>query len=328
MRLNIIISFAGLKSSQSSAPYALQRLAGSTILGHILVFLFDLQIDKLTLLVGSGREQVQDWMQQHLPDIAVSVLLVEEADDPVSGLQASQSALDSTPTLFVSGNYVIEADYPDFILCEANASCLVQAEQDSTPSALLGIDEAGFLTAAADAREVTWAGSFYFRSGLDLGKALDAMDRQGSRGVEGLLSQLAAQGAEILTKQAVHCLKIQSNEDLLHANAWLLRIDHGSQDAIERSYAEDFTVLPPVFLHETAVIENSVIGPYVNLEAEAKVQNSIICNALIGSGAEISDAVLTDSIIGDNSIIKGRKHIVMADDGEVIELGVAERAIS
>lgn len=320
MRLNIIISFAGLKSSQSSAPYALQRLAGSTILGHILVFLFDLQMDKLTLLVGSGREQVQDWMQQHLPDIAVSVLLVEEADDPVSGLQASQSALDSTPTLFVSGNYVIEADYPDLIVCEANASCLVQAEQDSTPSALLGIDEDGFLTAAADAREVMWAGSFYFRSGSDLGKALDAMDRQGSRGVEGLLSQLAAQGAEILTKQAVHCLKIQSNEDLLHANAWLLRIDHGSQDAIERSYAEDFTVIPPVFLHETAVIEYSVIGPFVNLEANASVRNSVVRNSLIGLGAQIADAVLDGSLIGDNAVITGQASALIAGDGVTTEI--------
>ncbi len=320
MRLNIIISFAGLKSSQSSAPYALQRLAGSTILGHILVFLFDLQMDKLTLLVGSGREQVQDWMQQHLPDIALSVLLVEEADDPVSGLHACRSELDSTPTLFISGNYVIEADYPDFIVCEAKASCLLQGEQGSTPSELLRIDEAGFLTAAADAREALWAGSCYFQSGLDLGRALDAMDRQGSRGVGSLLSQLAAQGAEISTKQAVHCLKIQSNEDMLHANAWLLRIDHGSQDAIERSYAEDFTVIPPVFLHETAVIEYSVIGPFVNLEAHASVRNSVVRNSVIGLGAQIADAVLDGSLIGDNAVITGQTSALIAGDGVTIEI--------
>ena len=118
MSLNIIISFAGLKSSQSTAPYALQRLAGSTILGHILVFLFDLQMDKLTLIVGSGREQVQSWVQQYLPDIPLSVLLVEEADDPVSALYACRSELDSAPTLFISGNYVVEADYPDFAVWE------------------------------------------------------------------------------------------------------------------------------------------------------------------------------------------------------------------
>ncbi len=318
--MNIIISFAGLKSSQSSAPYALQRLAGSTILGHILVFLFDLQMDKLTLLVGSGREQVQDWMQQHLPDIALSVLLVEEADDPVSGLHACRSELDSTPTLFISGNYVIEADYPDFIVCEAKASCLLQGEQGSTPSELLRIDEAGFLTAAADAREAMWAGSCYFQSGLDLGRALDAMDRQGSRGVGSLLSQLAAQGAEISTKQAVHCLKIQSNEDMLHANAWLLRIDHGSQDAIERSYAEDFTVIPPVFLHETAVIEYSVIGPFVNLEAHASVRNSVVRNSVIGLGAQIADAVLDGSLIGDNAVITGQTSALIAGDGVTIEI--------
>jgi hypothetical protein len=50
-------------------------------------------------------------------------------------------------------------------------------------------------------------------------------------------------------------------EGLLFANARLLGLGYGSEDAVERSYVEDFTVIPPVFLHETAEIENSVVGP-------------------------------------------------------------------
>ncbi len=321
MSLNIIISFASLKSSQSSAPYALQKLAGSTILAHILVFLLDLPINKLTLIVGSGREQVESWARRYLPDVPLSVLLVEKAVDPFSALYDCRAELDSEPTLYVSGNFVIEADYLDFVAGSASASCLIQGDQDSAPSELLRIDEAGFLTVTDDARQANWAGSCWFRDGSDLAMALDAVDRRGSRGLQSLLSHLVAQGAQISTKQAVYCLNTQSIESLLNANAWLLRIDHGSEDAIERSYAEDFTVIPPVFLHETAVIENSVIGPYVNLEAEAIVQNSIIRNSLIGAGAQISDTVLTDSMIGENAVVRGQRNVIVVDDGAVIHLG-------
>jgi glucose-1-phosphate thymidylyltransferase len=107
---------------------------------------------------------------------------------------------------------------------------------------------------------------------------------------------------------------------MLHANARLLRLDYGSQDAIERSYAEDFTVLPPVFLHETAVIENSVIGPFVNLEAYAKVQNSIVRNSLIGKGTLVTDVIIDKSLIGDDAVITGLKSVVIADDGSIVNL--------
>ncbi len=108
---------------------------------------------------------------------------------------------------------------------------------------------------------------------------------------------------------------------MLHANARLLRLAHGSQDAIERSYAEDFTVIPPVFLHETAVIENSVIGPFVNLEAHAAVRDSIVRNSLIGIRTEIADAILADSLIGDDALITGRISRLTAADGAIVNLG-------
>ena len=99
-------------------------------------------------------------------------------------------------------------------------------------------------------------------------------------------------------------------------NASLATTAKGTQDAIERSYAEDFTVLPPVFLHEAAVIENSVIGPFVNLEAHAVVRNSIVRNSLIGTKTEITKAILSDSLIGNNVQITGHSSTIIADDGD------------
>ena len=319
--MNIIISFAGLESSRSPAPFALRSLAGSTILGHILVLLLDLPVEKLTLIVSSGKEQAESWVRQYVSDIALNVILVEDANDPLSALSGCRAELDSHQLLFVSGNAIAEADYLDLISTEFGASCLVQVEQDSVPAEMINVDGSGFFTAAEGDYQVPWAGSCWFRHGTDLAKALEVMDTRRNHGLGSLLSQLATRGVQISTKQAVYCLDTRSNESMLHANARLLRLDHGSQDAIERSYAEDFTVIPPVFLHEAAVIENSVIGPYVNLEAHAVVRDSIVRNSLIGTGTQITNAILADSLIGDDALITGRRRSLTAGDGAIVDLG-------
>jgi glucose-1-phosphate thymidylyltransferase len=319
--LNIIISFAGLESSQSSTPFALRRLAGSTILGHILTLLLDLPVKKLILIVSSGIEQVERTVRENLPDLSLHMLLVEDTNDPITALNECRSVLDSEQLLFVSGNYIAEAEYWALISGEAGASCLIQVEQDAVPAEVLTVDDNGFLTLTEGGDRVRWAGSCWFRHGTDLIKALEAVDGQKNYSLGSLLSHLATHGVQISTKQAFYCLDTRSVENMLNANARLLWLDHGTQDAIERSYAEDFTVLPPVFLHETAVIENSVIGPFVNIEAHATVRNSIVRNSLIGTGTKIADAILNDSLIGDAAVITGLKSTVIAGDGAVIELG-------
>jgi len=271
--------------------------------------------------VSSGKEQVESWVRQYVSDITLNVILLEDANDPVSALNACRAELDSEQLLFVSGNLIAEADYLDLISSEFGASCLIQMEQDSVPAEVINLDGSGFVTAAQGDYQVRWAGSCWFRHGTDLAEALEAMDSRRNHGLGSLLSQLAAHAVQISTKKAVYCLDTRSNESMLHANARLLRLAHGSQDAIERSYAEDFTVIPPVFLHETAVIENSVIGPFVNLEAHAAVRDSIVRNSLIGIRTEIADAILADSLIGDDAMITGRISRLIAADGATVNLG-------
>lgn len=317
--MNIIISFAGLETSQSGTPYALRHLAGSTILGHILVQLLDISFKKLILILDSGEEQVQGWIRRNIPDLTLQTLLVVDSNDPITALYNRKSVLDSEPLLFISGNYITEVNYSDLISSAADASCLLQSEQDSIPAEELKIDEAGFIALEGD-YAVRWAGSCWFRQGTDLFLALDTAQDQRYDCLGPTLFNMIGQGLRISTRRVVYCLDTRSVESMLYANALLLRLNYGTQDAIERSYAEDFTVLPPVFLHETAVIENSVIGPFVNLEANASVRNSIIRNTLIGKGTQISDAILDKSLIGDNAVIAGHSSTLIAGDGAKIKI--------
>ncbi len=100
-------------------------------------------------------------------------------------------------------------------------------------------------------------------------------------------------------------------DDLVQANRRLLGIGYSSKNALERSYTEEFGVIPPVYLHEEAEIYSSMIGPYVSIGAGALVQNCVLENCIVDDGAKISNLNLRDSIIGrDQEIIGTPQEII------------------
>ena len=327
MKLNAIISFAGLEGQQevrfSERPYALQRLAGDTILGHVLAQLQAVSVEKVILVVSEDAELVANWVEQRLPGVEVQLTAVNEAATPLAALRDHVSNLDAQQLLLVSGNYIVEADFVGLVSTGADVACLIQTEADAVPAEKLTVDDAGFYTEQKE-HEVRWAGVCWFRHGSDLAVAVGALSTQEGDKLAPLLDYLLEQGRQITMQPAFYCLDTRSSDSFLHANARLLQLGHGSQDVIERSYAEDFTVLPPVFIHETAVVQNVVIGPFVNLEANAVVRDSIVRNSLIGAGSQVTDAILDGSLIGDKARISGRASKVIVGDEENMELQKGE----
>lgn len=104
---------------------------------------------------------------------------------------------------------------------------------------------------------------------------------------------------------------VRTIAELQHANMRLLGLGFGSEDLVERSYAEEFMGLPPVFLHETAVVTHSIIGPYAHIGADVQIKSSIIRNSIIGAGAQIENCILDGAIIGENSQISGESQAII-----------------
>ena len=68
---------AACVADRVAAGHALRRLAGSTIMGHILTLLLDLPVEKLILIVSGGMEQVERSVRENLPDISLHMVLVD-----------------------------------------------------------------------------------------------------------------------------------------------------------------------------------------------------------------------------------------------------------
>jgi glucose-1-phosphate thymidylyltransferase len=81
----------------------------------------------------------------------------------------------------------------------------------------------------------------------------------------------------------------------------------------------DSVIIPPCFIGEGVVIENSVVGPHVSLGKNTRVVHSIISNSNIQQNSELVQVILKDSMIGSHAAFIGTSKDLSLGDYSTIE---------
>ena len=102
-------------------------------------------------------------------------------------------------------------------------------------------------------------------------------------------------------------------ETLLSTNQFLL-----SRNGTNREM-EGVVINHPVYIAESAVVKNSVIGPNTTIAENCVVANSIIRNSIINQNSDVDKSMLENSIIGSNAKLKGSFQKLNAGDSSEIE---------
>ncbi len=91
---------------------------------------------------------------------------------------------------------------------------------------------------------------------------------------------------------------------VLETNRYLL--DHGRDNTEQACQRQGVTIIPPVFIHETAQVESCVIGPYASIGPECELKQAIIKNSILEEGTHVEEMNLEDSLIGRNVHLRGQ----------------------
>lgn len=310
--VKLIILYAGLEAVEQAWPdkqsLALQNLAGSNVLGHVLNQLRDTRAAELIVVADSDAAAIAAWLAQQMPALKAEVVQAAPGATSLHALAALRDSLDGQSLLIALGSAIVEAQYEDLAQSKDHVTFYTRPQQ---------LAARGQET-AQDGSD--WAGIAYFRSGADLRAALDDAPRGAMSSLGAFLSHLQDSSLTVAGRPATLALDARTIDGLLFANARLLGLGYGSEDAIERSYVEDFTVIPPVFLHETAVIENAVIGPFTNVEAGARISGSIVRNTLLGQESAVKNVVLDASIIGRRATVTSSGSTLLVGEDQDIAL--------
>jgi glucose-1-phosphate thymidylyltransferase len=146
-------------------------------------------------------------------------------------------------------------------------------------------------------------GVYFFR---DSGKLFGALERliAGGRTTKGefqltdALQLMVNDGTRIKTRTIKHWLDCGTREAMLATNRHLL--------AREGYYKPrpGSVIVPPVFIHDRAKIQSSIIGPNVSVGADADINGSIISDSIVNRHVVIQHTLLDGSILGENSVVR------------------------
>jgi glucose-1-phosphate thymidylyltransferase len=307
-------------------PKPLLPVAGRPMLDHILERFRDLPIDAYVFIVGWLGEQVEDYVQEHY-DIPAHFVEQEEMLGQAHALWLAREHLEGPLfTLFVDTLF----DDVDFSGLDAeglDGVIFTKEVPDPRRFGVVETDDAGYATRLIEKPDTkenknVLMGMYYFRDGARLAQACETlMDRhiqtKGEYYLSDAVTLMIEDDARFGTREVGIWLDAGVPETTLETHRYLL--DHGednSPDALRPGVA----VNPPVYVHPEAVIERSVIGPYVSVGKGAHVSDSVLRDTIVDAEAEVEAALLDHSIVGRWVHLTGAFRQLNVGDSSEVEL--------
>jgi glucose-1-phosphate thymidylyltransferase len=330
MKAIIPVAGAGtkLRPHTYTQPKALIPLAGKTILSIIVDQLMDAGISEFIFIVGYLGTKIQDYVQDKYPHLSAHFVYQNERRGIGHAVLLTKEVVGDDEIFIVLGDTICEYDIRKVL--EKNTSMLgVKRVDDPRNFGVAELDDEGVINRVVEKPQIpksnmALVGIYRIRETAYLFSCLE----------NNIRNEISSYGEYNLT-DAIECMirnqvrfesfKVQNwfdcgkKETLLESNAKLLK-KFGSNMAPDH-HLENTIVIHPVNIASGCDIKNSIIGPNVAIGEKTTINYSILKDSIIGSFADLYDIVLTHSLIGSDTEVKGESRSLNIGDNTEIDLG-------
>jgi len=332
--IKIVIPMAGLgtrlRPHTWSKPKQLVSVAGKAALDHVLdslATLPDIQNAELINIVGYLGDQIECYIKENYPQMKARFVVQEDPRGQSHAIQLARQYLHG-PMLIVFADTLIETDLSFLANKPAKAIAWVKPVPDPRRFGVAEVDQNGWVRRLIEkpdemSNNLAVVGFYYFEEADDL---LSAIDEQMRRGLQlkgeyflaDAINIMLERGLKMRTRQVDIWLDTGTPETLLETNRYLL--EHGIDNSADVSLRQGVVVIPPVFVHPSAEVHNSILGPYVSLGAGCKVDTSIIRDSILEDEAQATGVILESSLVGRRAQLSRRAGIINAGDNTSVTL--------
>lgn len=332
--LKIVIPMAGLgtrlRPHTWSKPKQLVSVAGKAALDHVLDSVSSLPPEtdvELVNIVGYLGEQIEAYIHANYPEKKAHFVVQENPLGQSHAIQLAQEHLHG-PMLIVFADTLIETDLSQLNNETADAVVWVRPVEDPRRFGVAELSPDGLVRRLIEkpqdmSNNLAIVGFYYFKRAEDL---LDAINEQIERKIQlkgeyflaDAINILLERGLKMRAQKVDVWLDTGTAESLLETNRYLLSNGSDNSDSIPAS--PGVILVPPVFIHPTAQIRNSIVGPNVSIGAGCTVENSIISDSILEDDALTNRVILESSLVGRCAQITRRAGIINAGDNTVVTL--------
>jgi glucose-1-phosphate thymidylyltransferase len=332
--IKVLIPMAGLgtrlRPHTWSKPKQLVSVAGKAMIDHVIdsfVTLPDLASIELINIVGYLGEQIEDYLSDHYPDLKTYYVVQEDPRGQSHAIHLAREYLNG-PLLVVFADTLLETNLSFLAEEAAEAVIWVKPVPDPRRFGVVELDENGYVRRLIEkpqemANNLAVVGFYYFKDSARLLAAIEEqMERQiqikGEYFLADAINIMLENGLRMRVEKVDVWLDAGTPEALLETNRYLL--EHGLDNSKQARQRPGIVVVPPVFIHPTAQVHDSIIGPFVSLGAGCRVENSIIRDSILEDEAHAANLVLENSLVGRRALLTRRAATVNAGDNTEVML--------
>lgn len=113
------------------------------------------------------------------------------------------------------------------------------------------------------------------------------------------LENMKKKGAIFVPGEVEEWLDCGNKDNMVQTNQRYLEIIKDQKLVSEKAKIINSILIPPVFIGDHVVIENSIIGPYVSISEGTTVVDSRISNSIIQKHSKLKKGMLDNSLLGN-----------------------------
>jgi glucose-1-phosphate thymidylyltransferase len=313
--MKIVIPMAGrgsrLRPHTLTTPKPLIAFTGKSIVKRLvedIVSICDEKIDEIAFIIGDFGDKVRIDLLKIASDLGAKGTVVYQQEP----LGTAHAILCAKQTLV--GNVVVAfADTlfkADFKLDKSNDGIIwVSKIDDPSAFGVVKTDSNNIITDFVEkpkdfVSDLAIIGIYYFNDGENLKNELQYLldnniKDKGEFQLTDALENMKQNGLKFSTGKVDEWLDCGNKDATVYTNTRVL--DHNkSKDMIDSSaQIINSEIIPPCFIGANSKIKNCVIGPYVSIGQETSIIDSEIKNTIIQSQSHLTNARLSNSMLGN-----------------------------
>ena len=185
----------------------------------------------------------------------------------------------------------------------------VQRVKDPSQFGVVKLNERNEITAFVEkpsefVSDLAIIGIYFFKDGKSLAGEMQYLidndiKEKGEFQFTTALENLTRKGVVFYPGQVTEWLDCGNKNATVQTNQRYLEFIRAQKLVSDQARITNSVIVPPCFIAEGAVIENSVIGPHVSIGKKTRISDSRIVNSIIQENTTISHAVLENSMLGN-----------------------------
>ena len=310
--MKAVIPVAGkgtrLRPHTHTIPKPLVNVAGKPILAHIIDDLRAAGVTQMAFVVDRRGDSIQEFVRQSYPDLEVEFVEQPVPDGLGGAIHRTRDFGAGGPLLILLGDTIVRADFRAIVRRDANLIGVKAVEDPRRFGVCLVAGDR--ITGVVEKPEVPTSnlaivGIYRFTDSGPLYEALQEIvtrdiRTRGEFQLTDALQRMIERGVDMRTFEIEGWFDCGTIETLLATNRYLLEERNAGAERPGN------LIVPPVAIHDSAVLRGSIVGPYVSIARGARVENSIISNSIVHDEALVQNALLESSVIGNRAMVRGR----------------------